>query len=290
MPSRSRLPIFYATCVLVFCAIAQAQAQAQDDEGEQAVDQSESTTDQSVAVDTIFPYQETFGAELASVWEVKNPDPNAYLPEKDGIFVLAAGGEDRPEQAEAANVFTLPTPLPASDFDLSLDVQLDAKSGFDRVYLGFKESEEDLLYASLFVNTKGCGPQLHLRIRNLRPIAGEDKPLRTGFTLDLLDGPFADNICTNGREYGDAVLVALAEDGGTLTLARRGRRLTAAFEMMLPPRNETPAEIGRVETYAVSRTELLGNPFFMLGQAKRARDREGTARFQAFAFQPVAEE
>jgi len=238
----------------------------------------------------VFPYREDFGAELAPVWRVLNPDPNSYLPEDDGLFVLVSGGEDRPGNVDAANIFTLPTALPAADFDLSLDLSLDASSGHDRVYLGLRDSEANVLYASLYVLTKGCGASLYLRVLNQRPIAGQDDPLTTHFTRNLLDGPFADNICTGGRAYGDAVLAALVEEGGTLTLSRRGRRLTASFEMTLPPRDDAPAETARVETFAVSRTELVGEPFFMLGQSRQARNREGTARFRRFAFQPAGEE
>lgn len=241
--------------------------------------------------DRVFPYQENFSSELAPVWQILNPDLNAYLPEDSGLFVLTSGGEDHPAgNPEPTNLFTLPTALPEEDFDLSLDFSLDARSGFDRVLLGLRNDQTDFLLASVYVFTKGCGPALYLRVWNRRPLVNSEEPLNTRFTRNLFDGPLADDICTGGRAYGNAVLTALASEGGTLSLSRRGRRYSAAFEMTLPPWEDQPAEQRRVETFAVSRTQASGTPFFMLGQSTQANNREGSAVFRTFAFQPVGEE
>ncbi|MEM7566998.1 MAG: hypothetical protein AAF321_07170 [Pseudomonadota bacterium] len=235
------------------------------------------------------PVEDTFdGTTLGPRWTVLNENPDTYVVDGGEIFAIASGGDDTFGAAEAANVFQLDG-VPEGDFEASLDVRLDAKTGFDGVMLGLRASETDYLAAHAYVYTKGCGAALYLDILNLRPLGEDEAPVRTVFSANLFDGRWVGRICSggDGRAYGDLVLQALAEDGARLTIARDGFRYTGRLEMTLPASGDIEGGPVSFETRALSRIDPPGPVAFLLSQWPRARAGEATASFEAFSLRPA---
>ena len=266
------------------------------DESEPAQDAATATADDaagssaataSASVPPAMAFTDTFdGTALDPRWTVVNENPDSYVLDNGAIFTIASGGDDNFITPDAANLFQLSSPL-GGDFDAALDFKLDSKTGFDGVTLGSWASESDFIAAHAYVFTKGCGSALYLDIVNLRTLVEEEPPTSTRFSEALFDGPFAGNICTNGRAYGDAVLQALAEEGARLTLSRRGYRYTARLDMALPQTEEVEGRQASYETRAISRLTPPGPITFMLDQWRQAGNGEGTALFETFTLEPA---
>ncbi|MEQ8306869.1 MAG: hypothetical protein RIA09_09930 [Hoeflea sp.] len=230
------------------------------------------------------PFHDPFdGRALAEHWTAINADENKYVLEDGAIFALQSGGNAHPSNEAADNVFVANGIMPDQDFDLSLRVKLDPKTGYEDVWVGLWADANNYLAANLSVYTKGCGASLYLKVNNRRTLSGEEKPDETGFTKNLLDGPIVKRICDKkGRAAGDQVIAVLNDTGFTLGLSRRGYRYQASITLDVPPGTGETGD-GGTETYStsfVSRVEPFGQPFFMLGQSSKAGNGETSALFE----------
>lgn len=234
------------------------------------------------------PFLDDFDAgELKPHWTVLNPDRDRFVADDGEVYVITSGGTAGIDNPDTANIFQLAPALPDADFDMTVHAKLEAKTGYEGVWVGLRTDESDYLMAGLWTYTKGCGTALHLGIRNMRAPGAETEPIETGFSENLFDGAIADNICGAGRAYGDAVLAALETSGFTLTLSRRGFRYAAALTVDLPAADGQPGGPLTITTPAVSRLAAFGHPAFLLGQSSRARSGQSAALFDKISIEAV---
>ena len=239
---------------------------------------------QTVGPEIALPFHEPFdGSELSGQWSVQGQDKDQYVLENGAVFVVQSGGKAHPANETTDNLFTLDGTLPDVDFDMSLKVRLDAKTGYEDVWIGLFGDKDNYLAANLSVYTKGCGASLYLRIENRRVLSPDAKPGASAFTSNLLDGPIIDNLCSKSqRPVADKIIAGLNTTGLTLTLSRRGFRYFASVDLDVPSDIEQPEE-GTLRTFAVSRLAAFGRPFFLLGQSSKAGSGETTALIEDLA-------
>ncbi|MEQ8480293.1 MAG: hypothetical protein RIC18_06525 [Hoeflea sp.] len=268
---------------LSFCSAALAQETLSDAEKARLA-ASDEGADMPLAIPTL-PFGDTFeGSSLSADWTVLNENRDKYLPDNGAVFALQTGGKAHPGGAGAENIFALNRTPPNEDFDISLDVKFDPKSGYDDIWLGLWNDRDDYLAANVSVHTNGCGPQLRLSVENKRILDDSAKPVTTGFSSNLFDGPLVKHICGKGaRAAGDLVLAALNQTGFTLTLSRRGMQYSARIDFTVPQTDAFEAGPRSFSSRAVSRLAPFGQPFFMLGQAGKAKNGETTALFEEFS-------
>lgn len=213
-------------------------------------------------------FEDTFNdAALATHWRVENPQPELLQQVGDGVlFIAGVRGEDAVHSADAQNRLWLEQPLPGGDWDLHLDLSLAVQTGRESVALGVGEDHRNYVTAWLFSEWKGCGRSLTLRVERSSASDPEAEPEVVRFQRNLFDGPFADDICTGGRAYADALLAALESNGGRLSLSRRGRDLYASFQMQAPAFEAQPATELSFSTEVLTALRLPGQAFMLLGQ------------------------
>ncbi|WP_422370865.1 hypothetical protein [Hoeflea sp.] len=232
------------------------------------------------------PFHDPFdGAELSDSWSVINRNADKYVVEGGAIFALESGGKTHPKNPDADNLYVVEGLMPNTDFDMSVKAKLDAKTGYEDVWVGLRADDTNYLAANISVYSKGCGASLYLSIENRRTLSAEDKPQETSFTSNLLDGPIIGNICNkSGRALGDTIISSMNTDGFTLTLSRRGYRYKASIELEIPPEagDTGTAQRATYSTSSVSRVAAFGQPFFMLGQSSKAGNGETTVLFEDF--------
>ena len=235
------------------------------------------------------PFNDTFdGRELAEDWTVVNENQDKYVPNGGAIFALQSGGKAHPATAETDNIFLVNGIMPDTDFDMTASLTLDAKTGYEDVWVGLWADADNYLAANLNVYTKGCGASLYLRVENRRSLAEGEKPDVTSFTDNLLDGPIIDGICSKGpRAVGDEIIANLGQTAFKLTLSRRGFRYFATIALEVPPHGDNAGGLQQVSTYSVSRVRPFGQPFFMLGQSRKAGSGETSALFEDFTIVAV---
>lgn len=273
-----------AAFVLAGPPLAGAQEQLSETEKERLAASDVVIGSEVVLPELQLPFHDPFdGRELAEHWTAINADENKYVLENGAIFALQSGGTAHPSNEATENVFVANGIMPDRDFDLSLRVKLDPKTGYENVWLGLWAGANNYLAANLSVYTKGCGASLYLKVENRRTLAGSEKPDETSFTNGLLDGPIVKRICDKkGRAAGDQVIAVLNESGFTLGLSRRGFRYHASITLDVPP-GTGETDDGGTETYrtaSVSRVAPFGQPFFMLGQSGKAGNGETSALFE----------
>lgn len=253
------------------------------------VDDNQAVTSDSSEETATLPIKAVFsGTTLPEDWAVLSEDAQSYLPEADGLFVIASGGDDRFDHKRARNLFALEIAMPEGDWDQTLTGTLKAKTGYEMVWNGLYESPDRFVAAQLTLYPSGCGNQLFVAVTSSRPPENGDRPIVSRFDRNLLDGPVADDMCGGGRALGDAVIAALDENGYTLTLSRRGLRYLATVELGVPDADGDTRQV-RVTTPAVSHIGQFGQPTFMLGQYGRAGCRESEAVFNGFGITSAEE-
>ncbi|MEQ8480292.1 MAG: VWA domain-containing protein [Hoeflea sp.] len=232
-------------------------------------------------------FEETFdGPGIDPSWEIVNE--NTRLEALDGqgaLFVAAAGKETFYEGETARNRFVLDSPLPEGDFDLVLKVRFPVQTGSEHAWLSVFESPTEQIGALAWATWKGCGPAINFSLVKVSGPAGE-KPEKTAFEHNLFNkGNMLSNLCTDERGYGDAILQVLEEEGATIRLKRRGRALTAVFEMTLPAYEDKEARLYSFETEAITALRLSGRPSFFMGQWSGARNGESHFFVDHFAIE-----
>ncbi len=157
-------------------------------------------------------------AELGESWEVINPDPANYILDGGTLLTLTTEptyvGQDN-----QTNVFRWAgQPMPEGDWDMSVDFTSDFTTRRSTIEMGIYEDADNFITASLF-GDGSSNDRVVLQVKSV--VNGEAS--RSNVT-------FADDACCP-RDYDiDAVLANISENGGTLTLQRRGRDYIAEIE------------------------------------------------------------
>ncbi|WP_438363075.1 vWA domain-containing protein [Nioella halotolerans] len=157
-------------------------------------------------------------AELGESWEVITPDPANYILDGGTLLTLTTEptyvGQDN-----QTNVFRWAgQPMPEGDWDMSIDFTSDFTTRRSTIEMGIYEDPDNFVTASLF-GDGSSNDRVVLQVKSV--VNGEAS--RSNVT-------FADDACCP-RDYDiDAVLANMSENGGTLTLQRRGRDYIAEIE------------------------------------------------------------
>jgi hypothetical protein len=236
--------------------------------------------------------EEFDGSKLGGGWQIVNEDLNSFLLEKGAILAIATGGKAGFENPESANLFKHGEFAGAGDFTMRLKGRLEAKTGYETVWLGMHGNDNDYVALTLRVQTTGCGPTLYLDIVNERMVASQEKPVRTSFTKNLFDKSIVRSVCSKsemGRGLGDRILAELENQGFELTLKREGFRYSGSLALNVPAAGDEPGGPATIETDSVSRIEPFGAPAFQLGQLRGAKSGETVAYFERFELIPNAQ-
>jgi Mg-chelatase subunit ChlD len=233
-------------------------------------------------------FEEPFdGPELHEDWQIDNPIKElANFTEDGALFVAAIGDEPYFSKPEAPNRLTLNQDLPQGDFDLVLEFRQDVQTQYENVWLSVYEAPHEQIGAMLYVWPKGCGRNLHLTL--IRRTGSADDAEETRFDRNLFDGPIVDGTCSTnkaGREKADAVLDALASDGATLRLKRRGRQVTGEVTLTIPG----DAEPFVFESEPITALRLSGKPSILGGHWHKAQPGESHFSFDRFAIEEPVE-
>lgn len=263
-------------------ADARAQTLSKEEQARLAAADESETPATAIAL----PFADAFeGDGLAAHWQVLNEDRDQYVAERGMLLAVTSGGKDGFDNADARNIYQLQGAMPAGDFDIALAGRLDAKTGYDEVWLGLRESDENFIAAHLYVHTKGCGPALYISTVANQPLNPEEPAVSSAMTVNLFDGPAVGKICNKtGRALGDQVLVDLYKKGFVLTLSRRGLRYQAKVTLDMPAGEGDAA--GGVQEFSggwIARMADFGSPAFMVGQGKKAKGGETLAEFDRFS-------
>lgn len=239
-----------------------------------AVPQETTEAEDAAPTGTAF-FEDEFRGSLDPAWTVANERADAWVVDADELFVVASGGRIYPKDETPPNLFLLDTPLPEGDFDIAVDLRIDAQTGKDQFWYGIYEDPNNYVAADLWMDPGGCGVFATLSIFK------RDEGEETRDDVTLLDNEKVKiDFCTSERGLVDEEIADLAENGVTLELSRRGRRIFAAVEYT-EPREGKPV---RVETDAVTALGLSGRPFMLLGQYGRVQG-ETIAEVDRFAIE-----
>lgn len=85
------------------------------------------------------------GEELATHWEVINPDPDAFIVEDGGLLMLAGGKTPTLATGKTANVFKLSTDLPKGDWQLSATMKVDFQTEYERAFVGLYQDAKNFI-------------------------------------------------------------------------------------------------------------------------------------------------
>ena len=230
-------------------------------------------------------FEDTFdGSTLAPHWTVENDMPALRtVADSEAWFASVQNRMGSPRQEGAHNRLLLDEPLPDGDFDLVVDFSMLWQSGHEGLSISLFDDADNQYVAWFWNEWKGCGMNPGLSI--LRRAAGDGDVEETQFQTKLFSGPYADDICTVGREYADAVMSALTENGATLSLSRRGRRLFASIEMELPANDDRPAEVKRVTTQDLTALRFPQRVAIVAGHWGQVERRESVVRIDRFAIE-----
>lgn len=151
------------------------------------------------------------GSELGEHWEVRNPNPDAFIVE-DGQLLMFSGEHTGFDQETMPNLITLTEDLPRGDWDAVMKFSGEFSSGRDRLFLGLRKDAEDYLTAVVWdmftYNSSHHRDGVYLTLAKNSGGNRTDAPEiyhRAGY--DAL------------QEY----LAHLIDGQGTLTLSKRGR-------------------------------------------------------------------
>lgn len=280
------LRLFLQVGALLVLGIAGSHAQTELSAEEQARLAAADNPGAMTAEPVELPFEEPFdGKELAGHWKPLNADKDAFVVEDGIVLALATGGKSSLLNSDSSNIFELQALPPEGDFDMSIKVRLDPKTGYDDVWLGLREGPDNFIAAHLYVLTKGCGPALFLRTVANQPLTPDGPPVMTAANHSLFDGPIIRSICNKaGAPLGKQILSDLFAEGFVLTLSREGLRYRTSVTLTVPDRGkDKPAGVETFHTHWLARMAPFGKPVFLLGQGSRAGNGETLAEFDHFS-------
>ena len=162
--------------------------------------------------------EEFDGEDLTPPWTVVNPNPDNYVVE-DGMLLLLANKPNPFSNDESENLIVRDEKLPRGDWDIVMDFIAEMKTGSDFIGLGLRKDGQNYMLAGVY-NTWAegnlCG---NFGVGLYKRIRGET----TKYETNVVGGCAADR----NRFFVNA----LAEQGATLTLSKRGRNYFASLSV-----------------------------------------------------------
>jgi hypothetical protein len=163
-------------------------------------------------------FQDDFdGADLAEEWRVLNPDPNAYIVEAGKLLMANAGGVKGFETADTPNIMLLEHPLPDGNWDLTVKLRGELKTGNDSIWFGLYTDAENFMGGRLWTKVGCCGcsgtgvelvrnsggqqTQFGRIVRGNTGCGGWDAEPMVQFLSELASNDLSLKLTKRGREY-----------------------------------------------------------------------------------------
>jgi hypothetical protein len=233
-------------------------------------------------------FEDTFdGDRLAAHWNVRDPITELYAVDGGEVWFAGLDGNFGPRNENAPNRLVLDAPLPEGDFDIAVDFSLLWQSSRESVSVSLFEDARNQVLAWFWSASGGCGVQPGITILS-RTAVGEDDVEETRFRVRLFDGPLVGRICSKaGRAHADAVMRSITENGATLRLSRRGRKVFASLEVLVPPHPEEDgaAQVRTVETERLTLLRPSGRIALLAGNRGNPHGRESIVRIDRVAIE-----
>ena len=207
------------------------------------------------AVNVVFK-DEFDGKDLKPVWQVKNPNPDAYLVEKGHLLMIAhaKGGFDN---AQTPNLMTLNQKMPDGDWEMKTIVQADYQTATEGVWMGLYGDEKNFVAARLYTsgnNLFGWGFSVEI----IKSTNGQI----TKFTKSVRN--WGCNVCGADRMFPQFAKGFVKPV--TLSLVKRGRKFFARA-VLEGDKDKNGKQIVH-ETEAISSLRAPGGPTLAVAQNK----------------------
>lgn len=166
------------------------------------------------------------GTELGQHWEVKNPDPDAYIVE-DGQLLVFSGQNTGFDEEAIPNLVTLKEDFPSGDWDTIMRFSGEFSSGRDLLSLGLRKDHEDFIAAMMWnkftVADDYHGDQVYLTFAKssggdrteapqLAVFLGKTDAQYDEFMRHLIDGQGTITLSKRGRSYYSSLSIDGIED------------------------------------------------------------------------------
>lgn len=195
-------------------------------------------------------------AELAPHWEVRNPNPDAFIVE-DGKLLLVSSKQSGFSTATTPNLMILSQEMPKGDWELSATVSAEYATAQEGFWIGMYKDEKNYVAARIFSGgNQYYGWSLKLSVE--KASGGEVSTFET--TLRSLGC----NVCGEGRMFPD--FAKTIADPMRVTLVREGRKMYARAEIAGEV-DENGKQVVH-QTEPISALRVPGGPVLTVGQAK----------------------
>lgn len=196
-------------------------------------------------------------ADLAEVWEVKNPNPDAFIVEDDQLLMVSSAKSGF-NVAETPNLIILGEELPKGDWTMTATVTAEYATSREDFWMGLVEDEQNYVAARLFsAGDKYYGWTLNLRIEKASngEVAYFDTKLK-GLSC---------NVCNENRMFPN--FAETIAEPIKVSLIREGRKMYARAEI----EGDVDEDGNQVvyTTDAVSTLRLPGDPAITVGQYEK---------------------
>lgn len=194
------------------------------------------------------------GGDLAEHWQVKNPNPDAFIVE-DGQLLTIASSKAGFGIPEAPNIMLLAQDLPEGDWELNATVKAEFQTAVDGVWLGLYKDEQNYIAARLYASgDKYYGWGLNLQV--IKAAGGELA------NFDNKVRGLGCNVCGPDRMFPNfAATIAMPMK---LSLVKQGRKFFARLAIAGDVDKAGKQVVH--ETEAVSSLRLPGGPALAAAQ------------------------
>jgi Mg-chelatase subunit ChlD len=206
---------------------------------------------------------------LGDVWEVINPDPDAFIVEDDSLLLLASGAGS-PENGDATNTMRLGLDVPPGDWTMTASVNLELQTGQEVFFIGLYKDNENFLFSRISVPM--IASHFRLYLSSIKMSGGKKTEFSTGLDplvppvyhtqpfstfADSLPQPFLLRLTKSGRSFTAEVKLEGLEDAqwietDKLTLLRPKGRPAVGLYQFSPVSGESIALVNWFRIEAIS--------------------------------------
>ena len=194
------------------------------------------------------------GKDLQPVWQVKNPNPDAYLVEK-GHLLIVAHAHDGLRDPKGQNIMRLNQAMPDGDWDMKTVVRADYATEVEDFCLGLYDDEKNFLAACVL---PGVGGVAGFYLQVVKLTSGQE----TKFSTRIRESG-----CMDCHAYFRDTLAKAMKVPMTLSLLKRGRKFSARLTL----EGDLDKDGNQIvyETKPVSSLRPPGGPALAVGQSSQ---------------------
>lgn len=200
------------------------------------------------------------GTDLQDVWQVKNPDSDAYIVEKGHLLMIAGGERAGFDIAKTTNIIQLNKNLPDGDWELNAFIDTQFQTGYDNVWLGFYKDERNFLAVRIYAEPIYGAWQLVLQLIKTTPRK------TTHFEKQILVVPCPHSGCSQ-EQLLPVFVKAVKSRPIRFGLVKHGRKFSAVAQMV--GQKDKAGNPIVYKTSEIASLRLPGNPALAVGQNKK---------------------